>query len=48
MLITGVNDTGDKLFCGDTDTADKINNCHGFSIPMAYSGALGTLIYEKT
>jgi hypothetical protein len=33
MFITGVNDTGDKLFTGVNDTSDKfiagvINPCH--------------------
>ncbi len=38
MFITGVNDTGDKLFTGVKNTADKfmltpaINPCHGFLV----------------
>ncbi len=38
MFITGVNATGDKLFTGVKNTADKfmltpaINPCHGFSV----------------
>ncbi len=41
MLITCVNDTGDKLFSGVNDTGEKlspvslsptINPCHGFSV----------------
>jgi hypothetical protein len=48
MFISGVNDTGDKLF-GVNDTAEKlltgVNEIE--TIPMTYSGARGTLIYEK-
>jgi hypothetical protein len=33
MFISGVNDTGDKLFGSAKDTADKfINLHHGFSL----------------
>jgi hypothetical protein len=32
MFITGVNDTGDKLFSGVNDTSKKFNPCHGFSV----------------
>ncbi len=42
MFITGVNDTGKKLFSGANDTGEKnlsplsltpaINPCHGFSV----------------
>jgi hypothetical protein len=37
MFITGVNDTGEKLFSGVNDTGEKfiasvINPCHGFSV----------------
>jgi hypothetical protein len=49
-LFGGVNDTADKFIGGVVDTGDYL---HEFSkkietIPMAYSGARGTLIYEKT
>ncbi len=33
MCITGVNDTGEKLFTGVNDTSEKfISPCHGFSV----------------
>ncbi len=33
MFITGVNDTGNKLFSGVVDTSDNL--CHGFSVIAA-------------
>ncbi len=32
MFITGVNNTGEKLFSGVNDTGKKISPCHGFSV----------------
>jgi hypothetical protein len=36
MFISGVNDTGEKLFSGVNDTGKKfiagVNLCHGFSV----------------
>jgi hypothetical protein len=31
-VFTGVNDTGDKVFTGVNDTGDKFNPCHRFSV----------------
>jgi hypothetical protein len=34
MFITGVNNTGEKLFSGVNDTGEKfiLSPCHGFSV----------------
>ena len=32
MFITGVNNTGENLFSGVTDTGEKFSSCHGFSV----------------
>ena len=32
MFITGVNDTGEKLFSSVNDTGKTISPCHGFSV----------------
>jgi hypothetical protein len=32
MFITGVNDTGIKLFSGVNNTCKKFSSCHGFSV----------------
>jgi hypothetical protein len=32
MFITGVNDTGDKVYCTSVSMTPAINSCHGFSV----------------